>query len=181
MGFELKTLNGYDMFEVASALQKEIRRGNKQMAVFWGLELWRSNEHFKGYEEYLWRRLLVISAEDILHPFAPIVVKGLYDLYKTVDADKKKHRIFITRAIVDLCNYPKNRNADHMQILTDKMLENGEKPEIPEYALDKHTRRGKMAGKSTIDFLKAEYEALQPLMEDEEDKQSYNKLLTLFD
>lgn len=181
MDFELKTLNGYDMFEVASALQKEIRRGNKQMAVFWGLELWRSNDNFRGYEEYLWRRLLVISAEDILHPFAPIVVKGLYDLYKTVDADKKKHRIFITRAIVDLCNYPKNRNADHMQILTDKMIENKELPEIPEYALDKHTKKGKMMGKTTRDFLIAEYEALSLNTEDEEDKESYNKLLTLFD
>ena len=33
------TPGGYDLFEVLSALQKEIRRGNEYNAVYWAAEL----------------------------------------------------------------------------------------------------------------------------------------------
>ena len=34
-----KTKHGYDFYEVLSALQKEIRRGNEYEAMFWAVEL----------------------------------------------------------------------------------------------------------------------------------------------
>jgi replication-associated recombination protein RarA len=41
--YSLKTKKGYDFFEVASALQKCIRRGMGEEAMYWAVELFNSN------------------------------------------------------------------------------------------------------------------------------------------
>ena len=55
----LRTIRGYDFSEVSSAMQKAVRRGEAQLAGYWALELWAS-----GFGNYVWKRLLTISAED---------------------------------------------------------------------------------------------------------------------
>ena len=57
--FKLRTVSGYDFFEVSSALQKSIRRADTKVAGFFALELFHSN-----YAKYVWKRLYTISAED---------------------------------------------------------------------------------------------------------------------
>ena len=168
--FELRTTNGYDLYEVASALQKTIRRNFPREAIFWGLELFNSN-----FTNYAWERLLVISAEDIDDPNAMVVTKALYDTY-VLTAKKRPHRIFLTKAILNLCRYAKNRNADHFQNLNDFVSKEG-KPQIPEFALDKHTKKGKMMGKTTLDFFRDEQEGLNPRVESEIDSQAYTDLI----
>jgi len=59
MGYHLVTARGYDFFEVASALQKEIRRGNEEAALYWALELGSK------FDDFLWSRLSIIASEDI--------------------------------------------------------------------------------------------------------------------
>ena len=44
--------------EVSSAMQKAIRRADAKLAGYWALELWES-----GFGQYVWRRLLTVSAE----------------------------------------------------------------------------------------------------------------------
>jgi replication-associated recombination protein RarA len=53
------TKRGYEFGEVSSAMQKAIRRGDTRLAGYWALELWAS-----GYGNYVWKRLLTVSAED---------------------------------------------------------------------------------------------------------------------
>ena len=55
----IRTVGGYDFFEVSSAMQKAIRRADAAVAGFFALELWTS-----GYRDYVWKRLFTISAED---------------------------------------------------------------------------------------------------------------------
>ena len=55
----LITQNGYDLLEVISALQKEIRGSDEEKALYWALEL------VPNYEVYLWCRFTVIVNEDI--------------------------------------------------------------------------------------------------------------------
>ena len=38
------TKRGYDMYELISALQKDIRRGNEYEAMFWAVELETFND-----------------------------------------------------------------------------------------------------------------------------------------
>ena len=40
--YELRTVRGYDFYEVASALQKAIRRSDAKVAGYFALELWES-------------------------------------------------------------------------------------------------------------------------------------------
>ncbi len=48
---KIRTIHGYDFFEVSSAMQKAIRRGDARVAGFFALELWHSN-----YRDYVWKR-----------------------------------------------------------------------------------------------------------------------------
>lgn len=58
MGYNMITKNGHNFFEMAAMLQNAIRRADYQRAGY------AANEMFPKYRGYLWRRLLIISAED---------------------------------------------------------------------------------------------------------------------
>lgn len=152
---QITTLNGYDMFEVVSAFQKEIRRSNEKNAMYWGVELYNS-----GFIPYAWKRMIIMSTEDIglAYPNAPVIINALYEQYQKLSeakGDKKgQNRLPYTQAILFLVRCPKSRHTDwalnyyfdsHLFVDT-KMMP------IPEYALDIHTRRGKQKGKTINDF-----------------------------
>lgn len=166
----LSTKRGYSMLEVASALRKAIRRADARMAGYWAIELFESD-----YREYVWRRLLTISAEDcwglITHE-----VQALYRGWQMIAKQKPEGgRIFVAKATMLLAQARKCRDADHLtnliydpKAVSDDQLEadlaearaNPEK--LPEYTFDCHTSKGKKAGKTKADFFESEYAALNP-------------------
>ena len=180
MGFhKLKTkINNYPLSVAASALQKEIRRGNAVYAGYWANELYLSN-----YHAYLWRRLLVISAEDC----AGIITGEVLALYKASmevikhSKDYSKGRIFMGKALSLLICAQKCRDADHINNFThaqseliskeelDKtakeieatisLVEKGEEPfsKIPLYIYDCHTNQGRRKGMTRQQFFIDEY------------------------
>jgi len=169
---DILTKRGYDFYEITSALQKSIRRGNEIKAGYFALEL-----HASGFWKYLWKRLLVISAEDV----GEWITGEIYALFQSFlylnENEKKieKGRIFISKAILILCKALKNRDADHLScFIYDKKvnnedlseylakLDNVDRLEIPEYALDCHTKIGKMRGMTKDQFFREELEALHP-------------------
>ena len=164
----LRTKGGYDFFEVSSAMQKAIRRGDARVAGFFALELWHSN-----YRDYVWKRLFTISAEDC---FGIITreIESLWCGHQLVNkgASEPKGRIFVSKAVILLCEAKKSRDADHLQNLVydrndvdvERWIEDvRQNPfEIPPYTYDVHTRKGKKKGKTKEDFFREEYEALKP-------------------
>ena len=169
---ELRTQRGYDFYEVASALQKSIRRGDVKLAGYMALEL------FPRYAEYCWKRLLTISAEDC-YGVVTQEVKALYDSFWVINNGKKgnelKGRIFISKAVILLCQTKHNRDADILSNyvydkkydITDEQIEamfdevRTEHMEVPNYVYDVHTRKGKRAGKTKRDFFREEENALK--------------------
>ena len=167
---ELRTIRGHALLEVASALQKAIRRADGRLAGYWAIELFES-----GYREYLWRRLLTISAEDcwgiITHE-----VEALFRSWQFIDRQKKgAGRIFAAKAALLLAQAAKCRDADHLtnlvydpakvdaKVLEAELAEARQHPEsIPEYAFDCHTMQGKRAGRTKQEFFVEEYRALTP-------------------
>ena len=161
------------MLEVASALQKAVRRGDARLAGYWTIELFES-----GYREYAWRRLLTISAEDcwgvITHE-----IEALYRSWQIIDKQKKGGgRIFASKAAILLSQVAKCRDADHLTnlvydpakvdpaVLEAALAEaessrTGQEP-IPDYAFDCHTMAGKRAGKTKEEFFIEEQDALAP-------------------
>ena len=174
MAYDLRTARGYDFFQVSSAFQKAIRRGDKISAGFFGLELFASN-----YAKYVWKRLYTISAEDI-YSAVTSEIDALYTGFNLIN-DKKsedgkmKGRIFISKAIILLCECEKSRESDHIQCLsydkgilvdTDRIneylsdLEGIEDIPIPDYAHDVHTLIGKRKGMTKKQFFIDEHNAL---------------------
>jgi hypothetical protein len=79
MSYHLNTKRGYSFPAVSSAMQKAIRRGDAKLAGYWALELWTS-----GFGQYVWRRLLTVSAEDCWGILTQ-EVKALHDSYTEIN------------------------------------------------------------------------------------------------
>lgn len=150
LNFEFKTRKGYDFFEVISALQKAIRRCEEENAVYWAIELYKS-----GFAKALWSRLLIITSEDVGLAEKGIEqsINALHSNYLVLSEKKKDsveallptlHAVVLlarakkSRYIALLCEYDEFVGYDYK--------------EIPDEALDKHTRRGKAKGRGLLYF-----------------------------
>lgn len=144
------TSNGYYLDEVISALQKEIRRGNEYDAVYWAVEL----ESFNS--KALWNRLKVIASEDVgvAEPHAPLIVSALESMYDySKEKKKEEYRMFFVNAVSILARAPKCRVADNLMITLFGDIKLGKRLEMPDYAIDKHTFRGRRMGRGMKHFI----------------------------
>jgi replication-associated recombination protein RarA len=139
---EVQTPGGYRCGEVASAMQKSIRRGLADEALFWATEL-----DLAGFGEYVFKRLKIIASEDIgladLH--AATLTNALYNHWaaqrKKDDTRHAPERLFLVHAVLYLAGCRKSRKVDHALIV---MYEGArDRREIPDFALDRHTARGR--------------------------------------
>lgn len=97
MAYEMLTRSGRSFWEVTSAMQNAIRKGDYEIA---GYAMW---ELLPQYTPYLRKRLLVISAEDCYG----IITKEILKLMDQGDEDA------LTKALSLMCLAKKNRDADY--------------------------------------------------------------------
>ena len=113
---DIVTPSGHPGDEVISALQKFIRRGETELAVRAAYELYLTGEELTAY---LWRRLLVISAEDVGlgEPMAPVVVDALHRSSRELSRDSSDYQLLFVHAVRYLCacrtGQERGRNIDH--------------------------------------------------------------------
>lgn len=173
MGYQLLTRNKHNMYDMASMLQKAIRRCDFERAGYAAYEL------FGDFHTFLWKRLVVTSAEDCYGIMTKeIVALKLAD--DTVNKGKKgydKDPLFVAKAITLLCMARKNRDAcyvacnfmtagdvldpetiEHVDITTCDLGVEG----IPDWVFDCHTLQGKRNGKTEVDMGEDEQAALTP-------------------
>jgi replication-associated recombination protein RarA len=148
-----QTRNGFDLAEVISAIQKEIRRANEREAMECCMEL------VPYFEAYLWKRLLIISMEDIGIgcPATHTLVRALRDTYFECREEGKDGgaRLALANAVLLMCRSEKTRIADHLQCVVSANREKeGVLPVLPDYAFDKHTGKGKRMGRGVDHWLK---------------------------
>jgi len=146
----LQTQRGYGFYELLSALQKDIRRGNEYQAMFWAVEL----ESFNPTA--LWNRLRVIASEDIgiANPLAPLVIDVLEKEYDDAkERENDSYRLFLTHAVLFLTRSRKSRIVDDLlNVVYGQIQHEDKKLPIPNYALDRHTLRGKKMGRGLEHF-----------------------------
>jgi replication-associated recombination protein RarA len=151
----MQTPNGHLAGEVASALQKSIRRGLERESLYWASELYGA-----GFGDYAFRRLRIIASEDVgmADPMVAVQVRALSENFN----DQRRHnktsksgsisgeRLFLIQAVLVLVRAPKSRMVDHIAMA----IFEGERPpmEMPDWALDKHTARGKRMGRGEDHF-----------------------------
>ncbi|MFA6250441.1 MAG: hypothetical protein WC686_02930 [Candidatus Shapirobacteria bacterium] len=145
---EITTSQGFRADEVISALQKEIRRGHLENAIYWARELCLSGDIF---EKKFWERMSTIVVEDIglANPNAVLLIntvkQAYYSKYEHPD-DRLLHALF---AAAYLAKSKKDRYIDEIKNYFNIFPQ---KKTIPDYALDKHTKRGKELGRGDLHF-----------------------------
>ncbi len=174
---DVKTRHGLPADEIISSLQKEIRRGNTENAALIAYEMATTSPEM---ERFLWKRLLVISVEDIGwgDVQAPVLLNTLYQMVNELDRADGERLLYAIHAVRYLCACQKDRSSDEMVNWLMKEVENGNLlPTIPEYAIDMHTARGQKMGRDVRHFLE-EAARVSPELETR-DKQYRERLLKL--
>ena len=82
---ELTSPGGHKLGEVASAMQKCIRRGLADDALYWATEL-----DLAGFGEYVFKRLVIIASEDVgpADPYAAVMIHTLRESWR----DQRKNQ-----------------------------------------------------------------------------------------
>jgi replication-associated recombination protein RarA len=145
---DILTRKDYNFYEVSSAFQKAIRRGHEKEALFFGFELYSS-----GYSKYAWKRIMVITTEDIglANPDLPQRIIALYQMWQVIaEKNLAEGSMPFIQAVITLVRSEKSRAIDEYKIY---LAKTGEQLDIPDYALDVHTRRGKIKGRGHKFFL----------------------------
>ena len=139
-----------------SAMQKAIRRGLEREAMEFAVELLHTS---KAFHSMVCNRLEVICHEDLDTLAAPWVVPFVATaLAQSRDRYSKsigEARLMVGNAIRMMCRSPKSRAGCHFAAAVGlrSMLEDFA-PEIPDYALDMHTMKGKAMGRGLDHFRK---------------------------
>lgn len=139
-----RTAGGHPLDEVTSALQKCIRRGLEEEALYWALEMAES-----GYGQYLWKRLMVIAAEDIgiADPQALILTHAAWSATKDATSSFSKppgmRTEFPGPVILYLARSKKSREGDDFAWFLQERRARGLKLAIPDFSVDDHTQRGR--------------------------------------
>lgn len=140
---ELETSNGYLLQEVTSALIKELRRGDPIKAYYWAREMDES-----GFGAYMWRRLMIFCCEDI-GPANNSMLPFVYAAFRGWEENKRSpsKQQFIAHSILSIAESPKNREVDDFVVMMTHKRTNGMELDIPDYALDFHTKKGQEMGR----------------------------------
>lgn len=147
---KVRTAHDLPADEVISALQKEIRRGNTENACRLAYELISTSPEL---EEKLWIRLIVIAVEDVGMGDiqAPVLVHSLYQMHQQFSIGALDRPLFAIHAVRYLCSCEKDRSSDEM---LNWIKQTDQPPEIPDYAIDMHTKRGHEMGRGSAHFYK---------------------------
>ncbi len=146
-----ETRSGLKADLVISALQKEIRRGHVENAATLAYEMFHTSREL---EDYLWFRLRTISVEDVGFGdvYAPVLI-GQLDEMRRVTVQDGDRGLLAIHAVRYLCQCKKDRSSDEMYCWIQMAYERGTlKPEIPDYAYDKHTLEGQKMGRGIMHF-----------------------------
>lgn len=149
----VRTAHDLPADEVISALQKEIRRGNTENAAMLAYEMLITSAEL---EAFLWSRLQVISVEDVGYGNlnAPVLVEALYQMHFRIERPRGDRYLYAIHAVRVLAQSQKERGSDFLlNWLQRSIEEDGLLPQIPDYALDMHTRRGQEMGRDYSHFL----------------------------
>jgi len=131
---------GYSIFNLASYLQKCVRRSDQEGAAFAAFELTRS-----GYSKMYWSRILCISVEDVsFEENVTSQVKSLYRLatgrVEAVDdwgANNERGRVCAIRAALTCAQAESSRLPDYMhntfERIADERVTAAEEGRAPKY------------------------------------------------
>lgn len=148
---QVTTKHEYKADEVISALQKSIRRGKEDDAVFFTYEMVCTSDELA---EKFWQRARVISVEDVglANPGLVTIIYTLYKNYLSLKGTGDAYLQALLAAVL-LARSTKSRYIDELYTNLKEKIENENyRKDIPDYALDKHTAKGEAMGRGDKHF-----------------------------
>jgi replication-associated recombination protein RarA len=110
--------------------------------------------------QYAWKRVLVTAAEDI-GLGDPQAVAQVYSLAAGWKVAKEGAWYLsphaLTMAVVLLCRAKKDTTIEDLQSLTLESIKRNVKREMPDYALDQHTKVGKKRGATDAEWYRTRH------------------------
>ena len=141
----------YNDDEVKSVIQKTIRRGDEEAALFFALEL--AHEEKSSFK-WLKNHLKVIAYEEIglANPDLVLQVsKATDDMEFLYEKNNEEWEVTLAYIILLLCRSPKSRITDHFKVYVKNCWEDESGKfnlVIPDYAFDYHTSKGNELGRT---------------------------------
>jgi hypothetical protein len=159
---ELMSVRAYPQDQLVSWLQKSIRRGLEDDAVFTVTELDES-----GWGEYAWSRLFVIVSEDagLAAPGLAVEVRALYENWISLRKRRRgrssgratsqgAERLPLIHATLLLARAPKSQIVVNATVWHTHLAEEGIRAKEPgDWVIDKHTREGRRKGRGWAHFM----------------------------
>jgi replication-associated recombination protein RarA len=148
--YTAQTKDGHLIPECSSALQKSVRRGKVDDAIYWAKQIYDL-----GFGKYVWKRLKIMVSEDvgIANSTLPANVYALHQMWVDQLGNKNDNpgeaEIFLIHAVMLVAMSPKSRVVCEARCVH---LHCDMKREVPDYALDQHTARGKAAKRGEAHF-----------------------------
>ena len=151
-----RTVHNMDALACVSAMQKSIRRGLEKEAMEFACELIHSG---KAFHTMVCNRLIVICHEDFdtlaaphVFPFVAASVAASKERYSSKLGEA---RLMLANCIRMMARAPKSRAGCHFgaAIGLRSLLEDYA-PELPDWAFDQHTLKGKAMGRGLDHFRK---------------------------
>jgi replication-associated recombination protein RarA len=145
----LETQTGYRYDEVISSLQKCIRRGDEENAMYWAVEL------VEKFPSHVWNRLEIISHEDIGLGDMTVVmfVKTCKEQWIALKKlNNKSRNMILANAVAAMCRAKKTRLGDHLGIISFRRHPDKYRQPVPDVGHDKHTAAGRRMGRSFDHF-----------------------------
>lgn len=150
---KVRTAHDVPADEVISGLQKTLRRGMAETALLLAYEMYISSAEL---EEMLWARLSVIAVEDvgIGNTMLPVIVDTLYRTHSRYARPSGDRFLFAAHAIRLIADSPKDRTSDDMvNFARLELVVRDKAPQVPDFAIDMHTKRGWEMGRGYEHFM----------------------------
>lgn len=144
---------GFILAEVISAVYKEMRRSKEEEAVAWALEMVSSGEEAVGF---FWETMGVFALEDIglADPQALEAAQAAEQLYYRLPRGDSRRLLPVVHIVCHFTRLKKTRYCNELLADVQHRLVSGEmKLEMPDYAVDKHTARGRAEGRGLPHYL----------------------------
>ncbi len=176
--YQAVTKNGHNTDEVASAMQKAVRRGEEEEVIYWVSELYDI-----GWWRYILKRMAVIASEDIglANNEAIQFVNSIWQvcLLENGKDNRRPDSLHFWHLALYMARSPKSRMVDYAGgwIIEAKEKEDMKIP-VPDYAVDQHTARGKEKGMGDKQFLEEGARIMNKKRLDNEDfyRKEHNRL-----
>ena len=131
----------------------------------------------------MWSRLETIAVEDVgfgdLN--VPVLIHVLDQMRKNFPYNDGDQPMYFIHAIRVLCACTKDRSSDYLKNIIIKESAMGKVMEVPDIALDKHTKRGQEMGRGSKHFFEEATKVIPQLEIDNDYRERYGKILETYD